>query len=191
MKVICKIFVMASLAAAGSWAGEPGGTPDALFFTEAAAGGAVGVACFVAGYAVGGDPKKNAGTAREKTSYAVYGAAPVASALTVYVVGETAGLRSRNRAACLFATTGVSVAVTGAAAAAAYLFTPEEKDAGALTAALYSILPTAFLNAVVYNAVKEPYFAPIPGFSFTVTPRAEVVAADGAVRPGAGIVISF
>ncbi len=145
--------------------GEPGGTPDALFFSEAALAGTIGVACFVGGYAVGGDPKENAGTTREKASYAVYGLAPFASALTVYVVGENAGMRSANRRGCFLATLGISAGATGAGAALAWALTEEDKDAGALSGALYAIIPAAFLNAVVYNTVKKPYFARIPGFS--------------------------
>ncbi len=161
-----------ALGAGAASAGEPGGTPDELFFTEAAAAGAVGIAFFVAGYAVGGDPAKNGDTARETASYVVYGAAPLASALTVYVVGETAGHRSANRGALALATAGTFYAVMGAAAGAAFALTEEDKDAGALSAAFYSLIPTAFAGAAVYNALKEPYFYELPGYSLRVAPAA-------------------
>jgi len=168
-KVVATVAVMA-LAAGAASAGEPGGTPDALFFTEAAAAGAVGVAFFVAGYAVGGDPAKNGDTARETASYAVYGAAPLASALAVYVVGETAGHRSANRGALALATAGTFYVVIGAAAGAAFALTEEDRDAGALNAAFYAVIPTAFAGAAVYNALKKPYFYEIPGYSMKVGP---------------------
>jgi len=168
-RVVATVAVMA-LAAGAASAGEPGGTPDELFFSEAAAAGAVGIAFFAAGYAVGGDPAKNADTTRETASYAVYGAAPLASALAVYVVGETAGQRSANRGTLLLATTGVFYAVTGAAAGLAFALTEEDKDAGALNAAFYAVIPTAFAATAAYNAIKEPYFYDIPGYSVTIKP---------------------
>ena len=168
-KVVATAAVVALSAGAAS-AGEPGGTPDELFFSEAAAAGAAGIAFFVAGYAVGGDPAKNADTTREKASYAVYGAAPLASALAVYVVGETAGHRSANRGTFALATAGTFYVVIGAAAGAAFALTEEDKDAGALNAAFYAVIPTAFAGAAVYNAVKKPYFYEIPGYSMKVRP---------------------
>jgi len=183
--------VTAAAWAAPARASEPGGTPDALFFSEAALAGAVGIAFFVGGYAVGGDPKINSGTTREKASYAIYGAAPAASALAVYAVGETAGFRAANRGPCLFATVGASVAVTGGAATLGYFLTKEDKTAGALTAAFYTLVPVAFLNALVYNAVKEPFFADIPGFSkVEVRPTVGVTSlADPVIV--SGVAISF
>lgn len=182
-----------ALAAGAASAGEPGGTPGELFFTEAAAAGAVGVAFFVAGYAVGGDPTKNAASSREKASYAVYGAAPLASALTIYVVGETAGHRSANRGALVFATAGTFYALVGVAAAAAFAVTDENKDAGALTAAFYGLIPTAFAGAAVYNALKEPYFYEIPGYSLRIEPSFGVCggAESGKATPVYGLSLYF
>jgi hypothetical protein len=182
------------LTATAARAGEPGGTPDALFFSEAAAGGAVGVAFFVAGYAVGGDPTENDGTAREKASYAVYGAAPLAAALSVYVVGETSGHRSTNRGALFLATAGTFCGLTGAAAGVAYALTKEHKDAGALTAAFYTAIPAGFAAAAVYNAVKEPYFYEIPGFSLKIEPSFAVCRTGPRrkeITPTWGITVSF
>jgi len=182
-----------ALAATAARAGEPGGTPDTLFFSEAAVGGAVGVALFVAGYAVGGDPAKNDGTGREKASYAVYGAAPLAAALGVYAVGETAGHPSANRGVLFLATAGTFCGLTGAAAALGYAVTDENKDAGAVNLAFYAIIPAAFAGAAVYNAVKEPYFYEIPGFSLKVAPSYGLCRAPegGNVAPALGIEIWF
>jgi hypothetical protein len=190
---VITIMAATALTTGAASAGEPGGTPGELFFTEAAAAGAVGVACFVAGYAVGGDPTKNAASSREKASYAVYGAAPLASALTIYVVGETAGHRSANRGALVFATAGTFYALVGVAAAAAFSLTDENKDAGALTAAFYGLLPTAFAGAAVYNALKEPYFYEIPGYSLKVEPSFGVCGggAAGPAVPTCGVEVWF
>ena len=168
-KVVATAAVVALSAGAAS-AGEPGGTPDELFFSEAAAAGAAGIAFFVAGYAVGGDPAKNADTTRETASYAVYAAAPLASALAVYVVGETAGHRSANRGTLALATAGTFYVVIGAAAGAAYALTEEDKDAAALNAAFYAVIPAGFAGAAVYNALKKPYFYEIPGYSMRIAP---------------------
>jgi hypothetical protein len=159
-----------ALATSGAHAGEPGGTPDTLFFGEAAVGGALGVAFFITGYAVGGDPKENEGTRRENASYAVYGAAPLASALGVYIFGETVGQRSANRGTLFLATTGTFYGLTGVAAGAAYALTKEDKEAGALTAAFYAVIPAGFAAAAVYNVVKRPYFYEIPGYSLRIEP---------------------
>jgi hypothetical protein len=180
--------------AASAPAGEPGGTPDALFFSEAAVGGAVGVAFFVAGYAVGGDPAENAGTGREKASYGVYAAAPLAASLGIYVVGETAGHRSANRGVALLATAGTFCGIVGGAGGIAYAVTEEDKDAGALTAAFYSIIPAGFVAALVYNAVKKPYFHEIPGFSLEIEPSFGVCRAGPRgeeLTPTWGITVSF
>jgi hypothetical protein len=192
LRAIAIIAVTAS-AASAALAGEPGGTPDELFFSEAAAAGAVGVATFVAGYAVGGDPTKNADTARETASYVVYGAAPLASALAVYVVGETAGHRSANRGALAFATAGTFYVVMGAAAGAAFALTEEDKDAGALNAAFYSVIPTAFAGAAVYNALKRPYFYEIPGYSLKIEPSFGVCRSGESDQPTPvyGLSLSF
>ena len=192
VRVVAIITVMALGAGAAS-AGEPGGTPDELFFTEAAAAGAVGIAFFVAGYAVGGDPAKNGDTARETASYVVYGAAPLASALTVYVVGETAGQRSANRGVLALATAGTFYAVMGAAAGAAFALTEEDKDAGALTAAFYGLIPTAFAGAAVYNALKKPYFYELPGYSLKIEPSFGVYRGgeDDRPTPVYGLSVSF
>ncbi len=177
------IVVSMACAAAAARAGEPGGTPDALFFSEAAVGGAVGVAFFVAAYAVGGNPKKNEDTTRETASYAVYGAAPFAAALGVYVVGETSGHRSANRGLLLLATAGTFYGLAGAAAGVAYALTEEHKDAGALTAAFYTVIPAGFAAAAAYNAVKEPYFYEIPGYSIKIEPSFGVCRAGESGEP--------
>ena len=156
--------------AAAARAGEPGGTPDALFFSEAAVGGTVGIAFFVAGYAVGGDPVENDGTGREKASYAIYAAAPLAASLGIYVVGETSGHRSANGGVLLLATTATFCGIVGGAGAIGYALTEEDKDAGALNGAFYSIIPAGFVAAAVYNAVKKPYVHEIPGFSLQLEP---------------------
>lgn len=182
-----------ALAATVARAGEPGGTPDALFFSEAAVGGAVGIALFVAGYAVGGDPTKNNGTAREKASYAVHGAAPLAAALSVYAVGETAGHPSANRGVLFLATAGTFCGLAGAAAALGYAVTDKNKDAGAVNLAFYAVIPAAFAGAAVYNAVKEPYFYEIPGFSLRVEPTVGVCRGgeSGEPTPICGLSVSF
>ena len=177
-KVVATAAVVALSAGAAS-AGEPGGTPDELFFSEAAAAGAAGIAFFVAGYAVGGDPAKNADTTRETASYAVYAAAPLASALAVYVVGETAGHRSANRGTLALATAGTFYVVIGAAAGAAYALTEEDKDAAALNAAFYAVIPAGFAGAAVYNALKKPYFYEIPGYSMRIAPSFGVCGGGG------------
>lgn len=182
------------MAAGPALAGEPGGTPDALFFSEAAVGGATAMAIFVGGYAVGGDPKDNEGTTREKLSFLVYGTAPLASALAVYIMGETGGVPSANRGEGLIATMAVSCAATATVAGVAYAVTEENKKAGALTAGLYAALPAAFLNAAIYNKVKKPYFAPLPGYSLRIEPYAAVAAApfaSGEFVPVYGVEVSF
>jgi hypothetical protein len=185
---------MAALAAGEALAGEPGGTPDALYFSEAAVGGAAAMATFVAGYAVGGDPKTNAGTTRDKLSVAVYGGAPLASALAVFLVGENEGVRADNRGGSLMATVAVSYGASIAAAGVAYALTEDDKRAGAVTAGLYATLPVAFLNAFIYNRVKEPYFAPVPGYSLRVAPYTSIAAGAGPSRkplPMLGLLITF
>jgi len=180
--------------AAAARAGEPGGTPDALFFSEAAVGGAVGIAFFVAGYAVGGDPAENTGTGREKASYGVYAAAPMAASLGMYVAGETSGYRSANRGVLLLATAGAFYGIVGGAGGVAYALTKEDKDAGALTAAFYSIIPAGFAAALVYNAVKKPLFHEIPGFSLQLEPSFGVCRAGPRgeeLTPTWGIAVSF
>jgi hypothetical protein len=192
-KLIAAVAVLA-LQASFAGAGEPGGTPDELYFSEAAAAGAVGIAFFAAGYAVGGDPKDNEGGTREKLSYAVYGVAPLASALAVYVVGENVGHPSANRGKVLLATAGTFYAVIGTAAGAAYLLTDEDSDAGALTAAFYTVIPAGFLGAAVYNAVKKPHFYDIPGYSITVEPSmglCRTSGENGEVVPTWGVTVSF
>ncbi len=192
-KLLASVAIFSFFAAAAR-GGEPGGTPDALFFSEAALGGTVGVAFFVAGYTVGGDPAENAGTAREKASYAISGAAPVASALTVYFVGENAGLPAANRRSLLLATTAVSYGAAAAAGAVGWALAKEDRGAAAVGAAFYSVIPAAFLNALVYNALKEPYFAEVPGYSLRVTPSFYVcrLGADGEeLTPVWGITVSF
>jgi hypothetical protein len=192
-----RVFVAAAAflaSAAGSWAGEPGGTPDDMFFSEAALAGAAGFAFFVAGYAVGGDPKENEGTGRETASYAVYGAAPLASALGVYVYGENVGHRSANRPQVLLATVGTFYGLVGGAAAVAYALTEEDKDAGALTAAFYAVIPSAFAGAAVYNALKKPYFYEIPGYSMKIEPSFRVCRVGPRredVTPVYGLTLSF
>jgi hypothetical protein len=190
------IAIAASLALAttAARAGEPGGTPDTLFFGEAAVGGAVGVAFFVGGYAVGGDPKENEGTSRENASYVVYAAAPLASALGVYLFGETVGQRSANRGVLFLATAGTFYGLTGAAAGAAYALTKEDKEAGALTAAFYAIIPASFAAAAVYNAVKRPYFYEIPAYSIKFEPSFTLCRAGARAEkltPTWGITVSF
>ncbi|NIT37192.1 MAG: hypothetical protein GTN49_11980 [candidate division Zixibacteria bacterium] len=183
-----------ALATAAARAGEPGGTPDTLFFGEAAVGGALGVAFFVAGYAVGGDPKENEGTSRENASYVVYGAAPLASALGVYLFGETVGQRSANRGVLFLATAGTFYGLTGAAAGTAYALTKEDKEAGALNAAFYAIIPAGFAGAAVYNALKRPYFYEIPGYSIKVGPSFTVCRTgpgEGGPIPIYGVSIHF
>jgi hypothetical protein len=180
--------------AAAARAGEPGGTPDALFFSEAAVGGAVGIAFFVAGYAVGGDPAENDGTGCEKVSYAVYAAAPLAASLGIYVVGETSGHRSANRGVLLLATAGTFYGLVGGAGGIAYALTKEDREAGALTAAFYSIIPAGFAAALVYNAVKKPHFHEIPGFSLHFEPSFGVCRAGPRgekLTPTWGITVSF
>jgi hypothetical protein len=168
------IAVGIAFAVSAVQAGEPGGTPDALFFSEAAVGATVGVAFFVAGYAVGGDPADNTGTSREKASYGVYGATPLAAALGIYFIGENVGQRSANRGVLLLATAGTFCGLIGGAGALGYALTEEDKDAGALNGAFYSIIPAAFAAAAVYNAVKEPYFYEIPGYSLRLEPTVGV-----------------
>lgn len=191
-KVVVTATVMALSAGAAS-AGEPGGTPDALFFTEAAAAGAVGVAFFAAGYAVGGDPAKNADTTRETASYAVYGAAPLASALGVYLYGENVGHRSANRPPILLATVGTFYGLVGGAAAIGYVFTEEDKEAGALTAAFYAVIPSAFAGVAVYNALKKPHFHKIPGYSYAILPSYGLCRSteEGKVIPTLGVEVWF
>lgn len=188
------IIVIVLSVAAAARAGEPGGTPDALFFSEAAVGSAVGVAFFVAGYAVGGDPAENDGTGREKASYAVYAAAPLVGALGVYVVGETSGHRSANRGVLLLATAGTFCGIVGGAGGIAYALTEDDKDAGALNAAFYSIIPAGFAAAAVYNALKKPYFYELPGFSFKLEPSLGVCRAGPRgeeLTPVYGVTLSF
>jgi hypothetical protein len=189
------ILVLAgAFTAGGALAGEPGGTPDALYFSEAAVGGATAMAFFVSGYGVGGDPKENEGTGREKLSFAVYGAAPLASALSVFIFGEQTGVRTANRGECLLATTAVSYAATAAVAGLAYAATEEDKKSGAITASLYAALPVAFLNAAVYNKVKDPYFAPLPGYSLRIAPYmaiANAPSSSGKPLPVYGLELSF
>jgi hypothetical protein len=183
-----------ALATTAAHAGEPGGTPDTLFFGEAAVGGAVGVAFFVGGYAVGGDPKENEDTRRERASYVVYGAAPLASTLGVYLFGETVGQRSANRGVLFLATAGTFYGLTGAAAGTAWALTKEDKEAGALTAAFYAIIPAGFAAAAVYNAVKRPYFYEIPGYSIKFEPSFGVCRAGARgeeLTPTWGITVSF
>jgi hypothetical protein len=192
MRRLVGIVVGAALTAATARAGEPGGTPDALFFAEAAVAGTLGVGLFAVGGAVGGDAKANEGTTREKAALAVYGVTPFVTGLSVYVIGETAGLRARNRGACLAAATAASFGATAAAAAAGYALTREDKKAGAISAAFYALIPVGFLTAVVYNAVKEPYFAELPGFSLRVEPYTGFARLDSAgVAPVAGVSFSF
>ncbi len=183
-----------ALATNAAHAGEPGGTPDTLFFGEAAVGGAVGVAFFIGGYAVGGDPKENEGTSRENASYVVYGATPLVSALGVYLFGETVGQRSANRGVLFLATAGTFYGLTGAAAGAAYALTKEDKEAGALTAAFYAVIPAGFAAAAVYNAVKRPYFYEIPGYSLKIEPSFTVCRTGPCLKeitPSWGITVSF
>ncbi len=187
------IVVVLSVAAAAR-AGEPGGTPDPLFFSEAAVGSAVGVAFFVAGYAVGGDPAENDGTGREKASYAVYAAAPLVGALGVYVVGETSGHRSANRGVLLLATAGTFCGIVGGAGAVGYALTEDDKDAGALNAAFYSIIPAGFAVAAVYNVLKKPYFYELPGYSMKLEPSFGVCRAGPRgeeLTPLYGLTLSF
>ncbi|UCH77873.1 MAG: hypothetical protein JSU81_09120 [Candidatus Coatesbacteria bacterium] len=191
-----RVFVAAVAffaAVACSWAGEPGGTPDDMFFSEAALAAAAGIAFFVGGYAVGGDPQKNEGTDRETASYFVYGAAPLASALGIYVYGENVGHRSANRPQVLLATAGTFYGLVGGAAAVAYAVTEEDKDAGALTAAFYAVIPSAFAGAAVYNALKKPYFYEIPGYSAKILPSYGVYrsAEKSKVIPTLGIEVWF
>jgi hypothetical protein len=186
--------VSLALATNAAHAGEPGGTPDTLFFGEAAVGGALGVAFFAAGYAVGGDPKENEGTSRENASYVVYGAAPLASALGVYLFGETVGQQSANRGVLFLATASTFYGLTGAAAGAAYALTKEDKEAGALTAAFYATIPAGFAAAAVYNAVKRPYFHEIPGYSSRIEPSFTVCRTGPRgedLTPAWGITVSF
>ncbi|HUV87217.1 MAG TPA: hypothetical protein VMX79_08905 [bacterium] len=188
------IAVSILCVAATARAGEPGGTPDALFFSEAAVGSAVGIALFVAGYAVGGDPAENDGNGREKASYGVYAAAPLAASLGVYVVGETSGHRSANRGVLLLATAGTFYGIVGGAGGIAYALTKEDKDAGALTAAFYAVIPAGFAAAAVYNALKKPYFYEIPGFSLQLEPSFGVCRAGPRgeeLTPTWGITVSF
>lgn len=194
MAKVVTIAVSILCVAAAARAGEPGGTPDALFFSEAAVGGAVGIAFFVAGYAVGGDPAENDDTGREKASYAVYAAAPLAASLGVYVVGETSGHRSANRGVLLLATAGTFCGIVGGAGGVAYALTKKDKDTGALTAAFYSIIPAGFAAAAVYNALKKPYFYEIPGFSLQLEPSFSVCRAGprgDELTPTWGITVSF
>jgi hypothetical protein len=180
--------------AAAARAGEPGGTPDALFFSEAAVGGAVGIAFFVAGYAVGGDPAENDGTGREKVSYAIYAAAPLAASLGIYVVGETSGHRSANRGVLLLATAGTFCGIVGGAGGIAYALTEEDRDAGGLTAAFYAVIPAGFAAAAVYNALKKPYFYEIPGYSMKLEPSFGVCRAGPRgeeLTPVYGLTLSF
>lgn len=188
------IVVSILCVAAAARAGEPGGTPDALFFSEAAVGSAVGVAFFVAGYAVGGDPAENDGTGREKASYAIYAAAPLVASLGVYVVGETSGHRSANRGVLFLATTATFCGIVGGAGGIAYALTEDDKDAGALNAAFYAVIPAGFAGAAVYNALKKPYFYEIPGFSMKLEPSFGVcrVGPRGEeLTPTWGVTISF
>jgi hypothetical protein len=188
------IAVSILCVAAAARAGEPGGTPDALFFSEAAVGGAVGIAFFVAGYAVGGDPAENDGTSREKASYGAYAGAPLAASLGVYVLGETSGHRSANRGVALLATAGTFCGIVGGAGGIAYALTEDGKDAGALNAAFYSIIPAGFVAALVYNAVKKPYFHEIPGYSLQLGPSFGVCRAGPRgeeLTPVYGLTLSF
>jgi hypothetical protein len=198
------VAIIASVlcAAGAARAGEPGGTPDALFFSEAAVGGAVGIAFFVAGYAVGGDPAGNNGTSREMASYGVYAAAPLAASLGIYVVGEAAGHPSANRGTVLLATAGTFCGIVGGAGGIAYALTEGDEDgnakgdkeAGALSAAFYSIIPAGFVAALVYNAVKKPHFEEIPGFSLQLEPSFGVCRAGPRgedLTPTWGITVSF
>jgi len=191
------VITVGVFAAGSALAGEPGGTPDALYFSEAAVGGAAAMAFFVAGYAAGGDPRTNEGTTREKLSFAVYGAAPLASAVGVFLLGENEGVRAANRGECLIATAAVSYAVTAAAAGVAYAVTEDNKKSGAVTASLYAALPVAFVNAAIYNKVKDPYFAPLPGYSLRIAPYTTLAVTDGlspkrtSLRPECGLIVFF
>jgi len=193
---VLRVFIAAVTgfaSAAGSWAGEPGGTPDDMFFSEAALAAAAGVAFFVGGYAVGGDPKENEGSGREAASYAVYGAAPLASALGVYLYGENVGHRSANRPPILLATVGTFYGLVGGAAAIGYVFTEEDKEAGALTAAFYAVIPSAFAGVAVYNALKKPHFHKIPGYSYAILPSYGLCRSteEGKVIPTLGVEVWF
>ncbi len=194
-------LVIAAIASTAAVAGEPEGFRPGLYLGEVGAAFAFSAPPIIAGYYLlqaSDDNGAHGDVVHTDMPLFILGGSlalgyPFVASFGTNLIGENLGAPSSNKGSAYFWPSLVGMPISiGAAFLSPHWFPHSDDLKGFAAGAFISAVPNAFLNAVVYNWVKEPRLS---GSSapFNVEPYLASYRGDGGARPTPvyGVALSF